>query len=41
MIQFDQVSKRYNGFTALSNINLVIDDSEFVFLIGTSGAGKT
>jgi len=41
MIQFDQVSKRYNGFTALSNIDLVIDDSEFVFLIGISGAGKT
>ena len=41
MIQFNQVTKRYNGHDALSNVNLDIDDSEFVFLIGPSGAGKT
>lgn len=41
MIEFNQVSKKYNGQTALSEIDLVIDDSEFVFLIGPSGAGKT
>ena len=41
MIQFSEVTKRYNGHDALSNVNLDIDDSEFVFLIGPSGAGKT
>lgn len=41
MIEFKQVSKKYNGQFALSDIDLVIDDSEFVFLIGPSGAGKT
>ena len=41
MIEFKQVSKRYNGYTALADIDLSIEDSEFVFLIGPSGAGKT
>src|SRR3990167_3793504 len=41
MIQFSEVTKRYNGHDALSDVNLDIDDSEFVFLIGPSGAGKT
>ncbi len=41
MIEFDRVSKKYNGESALSDVDLVIDDSEFVFLIGPSGAGKT
>lgn len=41
MIEFKDITKKYNGEPALSNINLGIDDSEFVFLIGPSGAGKT
>ena len=41
MIEFKQVSKRYNGYTALADIDLSIEDSEFVFLIGPSGSGKT
>ena len=41
MIEFKQVSKEYKGQFALSDIDLVIDDAEFVFLIGPSGAGKT
>lgn len=41
MIEFKQVTKKYNGQAALSDIDLVIEDSEFVFLIGPSGAGKT
>lgn len=41
MIEFKEVTKRYNGATALSNINLDIDNGEFVFLIGPSGSGKT
>lgn len=42
MIQFEDVTKTYpNGFTALKNINLTIDDGEFVCIIGLSGAGKS
>jgi cell division transport system ATP-binding protein len=41
MITFDQVSKQYNGLTALSDVSLEIPDAEFVFLLGPSGAGKS
>lgn len=42
MIQFTNVSKIYpNGARALVDINLKIDNGEFVFLVGPSGAGKS
>ena len=42
MIEFTNVSKKYpNGVTGLHNINLNIDNGEFVFIIGQSGAGKS
>ena len=42
MIEFINVSKEYeNGVEALKNVNLKIDNGEFIFLIGSSGAGKT
>ena len=42
MIKFENVSKRYpNGFEALKNINLTIEQCEFVAIIGLSGAGKS
>jgi cell division transport system ATP-binding protein len=42
MIQFKKVTKAYpNGFNALCNIDLVIPENEFVYLIGPSGAGKS
>ncbi|MGL4697911.1 phosphonate ABC transporter ATP-binding protein [Enterococcus larvae] len=42
MIIFDNVSKVYpNGVKGLQNINLTIDDGEFVSIIGLSGAGKS
>lgn len=42
MIKFENVSKRYpNGFKALKNINLTIEQGEFVAIIGLSGAGKS
>ncbi|WIV21329.1 phosphonate ABC transporter ATP-binding protein [Paenibacillus polygoni] len=42
MIEFKNVQKTYpNGTTALSNINLKIEQGEFVAVIGLSGAGKS
>ena len=42
MIVFDHVSKTYpNGYQALKDINLTIEQGEFVAMIGLSGAGKS
>ena len=43
MIQLINVSKRYekSGTVALRKVNLTIEDGEFVFIIGNSGAGKS
>lgn len=42
MIQFIDVYKVYeNGTNALKNVNLTINDGEFVFIRGASGAGKS
>ena len=43
MIEFKKVSKVYEDTNtkALSNLNIRIDDGEFVFVVGASGAGKS
>ena len=43
MIDFEHVSKEYKkgGRLALEDINFHVDEGEFVFLLGHSGAGKS
>ena len=43
MIEFKDVSKVYdsNGTHALDKVNIKIEDGEFVFIVGSSGAGKS
>lgn len=42
MIKFANVSKKFpDGTTAVDNSSFEIEDGEFVFLVGPSGAGKT
>lgn len=42
MIEFQNVTKLYDNTTvALNNLTLKIDDGEFVFVVGSSGSGKS
>ena len=42
MIVFDDVTKTYpTGTIALNNVSFQVDDHDFIFLVGPSGAGKT
>ena len=41
MIQFDNVSYSYKKGGGVSNVNLSLEDDEYVFLIGPTGSGKT
>ena len=38
---FDHVTKRFDGVTAVNDLNLDIADGEFLVLVGPSGCGKT
>ena len=42
LIRLTNVKKTYNtGVTAIQNMNLTIGKGEFVFIIGSTGCGKS
>ncbi len=40
-VTFEHVNKRYGEFVAVNDLNLEIQDGEFMVLVGPSGCGKT
>ena len=40
-VTFDKVVKKYGDVTAVNNLNIAVDDKEFLVLVGPSGCGKT
>ncbi len=40
-VTYEHVYKRFGDFTALTDINLKIEDGEFLVLVGPSGCGKS
>lgn len=41
MIELDHLTKKFDSFTAVDDINLTINTGEFFGLLGPNGAGKT
>ncbi|MBU2577643.1 cell division ATP-binding protein FtsE [Patescibacteria group bacterium] len=41
MIIFDKVTKKFGNIIALDDVSFTLEKGEFIFLTGTSGAGKT
>jgi multiple sugar transport system ATP-binding protein len=40
-VTYDHVYKRFGDFTAIQDLNLNVEDKEFLVLVGPSGCGKT
>lgn len=41
MIEIQNLSKKFNDFTAVKDISMVIEQGEFIGILGPNGAGKT
>lgn len=41
LLECNNLTKRYGGFTALSNINLTLEKGKIIGLLGPNGSGKT
>ena len=41
LVELDNVTKRFDKFTAVESINLDIGEGEFLAIMGSSGCGKT
>jgi cell division transport system ATP-binding protein len=41
MIKLEHVTKNYDDHSALHDVSIQIDDGDFVFLVGPTGAGKS
>lgn len=41
MLEFRNVTKKFNGFIALENISFRVNDKGFICILGPSGCGKT
>ncbi|MDR1939847.1 MAG: ABC transporter ATP-binding protein [Clostridiales bacterium] len=41
MFEIDDLTKNYGSFTALKNINLKIDEGDYIAVTGRSGSGKS
>lgn len=40
-VMYDHVTKKFGDFVALNDLNIEIEDKEFLVLVGPSGCGKT
>ena len=40
-VTYEHVTKKFGDFTALNDLNIGIEDKEFLVLVGPSGCGKT
>ncbi|MBN9058358.1 MAG: ABC transporter ATP-binding protein, partial [Rhizobiales bacterium] len=40
-VRFEHIVKRYGAFSVLEDLNLKVEDGEFLVLLGPSGCGKT
>lgn len=41
MVEFQEVTKNYGAKSALDDVSFAVEEGEFVFITGPSGAGKT